>query len=237
MSAAISRLCALLLSSTLLWSGSNYADASHPHKDILHTAQQFLQQSARNEGKYELDVQVSPLDPRLQLAACSTPLQAYAPPGYRPIGNTNVGIRCTDRQPWNILLPARIRAYANIVVSARPIARGTTLSTADITLRREDISAQSSGYFTDTADVIGKTAKQPILLEHVIMPSSIAPPLAIRRGESVNVIASTDGFEIRTEGTAMQDGSIGDNILVVNRSSQRRIEATIVAPAEVHVKM
>lgn len=237
MPAAITPICSLLLTTILVWSAQVAAATGHPHADIVNSAQQFLQQSARNEGKFELEIQVSPLDPRLQLAACHTPLQAYAPPGFRATGNTNVGIRCTGQQPWNILIPARIRAYTHIVVSARPVAKGSTFSSADITLKREDISALSSGYFTDPSEVIGKTAKMPIMLEHVITPINIAPALVVKRGDNVIIVASSDDYEIRTDGTAMQDGAVGDSIIIINRRSQRRIEGIVVAPAEVHVKM
>lgn len=207
------------------------------HSDITAAVTQLLQQVTTVNPLFEIEIAVNPLDPRLRLAACSKPITAYAPQGFRAIGNTNVGVRCDGDQPWNILVPSKVKAYANIIVAAKPIARGTLLTATDLKYARKDISTQGNGYFTQLEEVIGQTARLPLLLDTEINNISVTPPLLVKRGEMVTLIATGDGLEIRSEGTALQQGALGEMITVSNNSSKRQVEGIVTAPSTVQVRM
>jgi flagella basal body P-ring formation protein FlgA len=50
---------------------------------------------------------------------------------------------------------------------------------------------------------------------------------AVSRGDPVIIEASRGGAVIRTEGTAREDGRIGDIIDVINNRSERQIRARV----------
>ena len=61
--------------------------------------------------------------------------------------------------------------------------------------------------------------------------------IAVRRGERVSILATTAALQVRMEGEALSDGAIGEIIRVRNLSSRQEIEAQVVGPGQVQVRM
>lgn len=204
---------------------------------ITAAAEKFVIELTQHSPDIDLEIKAAPLDPRLKLAACSQPIAVYAPPGFRAMGNSNVGVRCEGAQRWNILLPVNVRAFANVLVTTHPLSRGTPIAENDIKLARREISNLTGGYITSVTDVIGHVTTQPLMMETVLSRFSVTSPPLVRRGEQVTIIASGDGIEIRSEGIAQQNGVLGATVTVSNTSSKRQIEGIVMAPGLIQVKI
>jgi flagella basal body P-ring formation protein FlgA len=182
-------------------------------------------------------VDVGALDPRLRLAACDRPLEAFVPQGGKLQGNVTVGVRCSGTKPWSIYVPARVQVYDYVIVAKRPLARGAVLGPDDLDVAERDVAALASGYWSRLEDVLGMTLKQNVRLGAPIGKTQVAPPRMVRRGERVQILAKGAAMDVRMEGEALQDGAKGEAIRVRNLSSRREIEAVISAPGVVEVRL
>ena len=152
------RISILLL---LGWLGGMAPLAAQPVQSldsIQEVARQFLEdESTMHSG--QIVIQLGRIDSRLRLAECDEPLEAFWPEGARQVGNVTVGVRCSAPTPWSLFVRARVEVHDDILVSARPLSRGTTLSQNDVELVSQDITRLSTGYFTDPAQLGGRRAQ------------------------------------------------------------------------------
>lgn len=197
---------------------------------------QFLQQHAQ-QMKGETEVGVDPIDPRLRLARCDGPLEAFWPKGGKRAGSVTVGLRCQGQVSWSIYLRARLAVYETVAVAARPLGRGERLSAADIELQRQDVSRLSGGYHTRIQELAGMEVRRSVRAGIVLDRSVVKPPILVSRGERVSITASSGVVQVSMAGKALKSGARGEFIEVVNLSSRQKLEAEVVAPGVVRVRM
>jgi flagella basal body P-ring formation protein FlgA len=68
-------------------------------------------------------------------------------------------------------------------------------------------------------DVIGMVATRTLLPGHSIPMSALSPPRLVRTGAKVKLIYIDGALVITTEGDALQDGFVGQNVKVRNEDS------------------
>lgn len=174
-------------------------------------------------------VEVGPIDSRLRLPRCQQPLETFLAPGAKEFGNTTVGVRCAGADPWTIYVTASVQVMGEAVVSVRSIARGATLTEADLTTRRLDLASLPPGAATSRAQVEGKLLKRPVAPGTVLTSAMLASKPLVRRGETVTLVARLGGIDVRVGAEALASGAAGERIKVRNTSSRRVVEATVVA--------
>ncbi|HQU15112.1 MAG: flagellar basal body P-ring formation chaperone FlgA [Gammaproteobacteria bacterium] len=204
---------------------------------IRDAAARFLRAQHARSTVGELQVKVDALDPRLRLPKCPVALQTFLPPGGRALGNTAVGIRCTGAHPWTLYVPAQVALYGKVLVAARALTRGTTLTSDDFRLARRDLNGLAYGYLTNPKTALGKRALRLIPAGAALTPNTLAFPPLVRRGQQVTLVAGVGGLEVRMAGTALADGANGADIKVRNLSSKRVVEGTVVATGVVRVPL
>lgn len=198
-----------------------------PHARIMGAAEEFLRANADAAGA-RIEIAVTPLDMRLALPACrSAPTAAFAP-GARPVGRTSVAVSCTDPQSWTLHLAADVHVFRPVAVAARALARGASLTGADVSLREEDIGRLPQGFMSTVEEVIGLQLRSPIAAGTVLTRSTLESPLVVRRGDVVGVVARAGAIEVRAQTEALANGRIGDRIPFRNRSNGRVIQATVM---------
>ena len=87
--------------------------------------------------------------------------------------------------------------------------------------------------FPDTA----KKLRQRLRQNQVVTPSQLDTPVAIKSNSRITITASSTLMQIHMAGKALQNGSIGELIRVRNVSSNRELEARVIAPGIVEVAM
>lgn len=185
----------------------------------------------------EVEVTVGQLDSRLRLAQCELPLEASFPNNVKPLGNITVGIRCEGVKPWSLMVQTRIQQFIDVVVAARPLGRNITLKMSDLQLTRTDISRLNGGYYATMQEVNNMVLKRPVTAGTVLSTSMLKPAILIKRGEKVIISAETGSLQIKMEGVALQEGAKGALIEVRNISSRQVIEAEVLSPGVVRVRM
>lgn len=182
-------------------------------------------------------IDVGRMDPRLRLPLCAEPLEAYQPAGYRSVGNTTVGVRCRGDKPWSLFVQASVKVFEVVWVARRSMGRGNELSEADIEQAEREVGRLASGYVVDKSDLIGMILKRPVRQGDILAENMLSLPRWIKRGDKVTISATGKGLSVRMEGKALAHGAKGERIRVRNLSSQREIEAVVVAPGQVQVNM
>lgn len=182
-------------------------------------------------------IEVGALDPRLRLPLCPEPLETWFPAGARAQGNVTVGVRCKAGASWSIYVPAQVQVFDRVVVSARPLSRGSVLAAGDVELTDMEVTHLAGGYLGAPDQAIGKMLRRNVQLGAVLGPGLLELPKLIQRGERVQIIARTGGMEVRMEGEALEDGAEGQVIRVRNRSSKRHVEARVAAPGTVEIRL
>jgi len=215
--------------------GANDA-ASQSTASIQKTAHEFILTHARSYSG-EPRIEVSAPDPRLRLARCDQPLIAELPPGSRPVGATTVGVRCPGSSSWSIYVPVRVQIFANILVAARPLARGVPLTETDVTVSRQDLAAVAGNALTDPTQAIGKRLRYPVATGAALNASLLDLPPLVKRGQAVTIISAGQGLEVRATGEALADGTTGETIRVRNLLTKKIIQGTVLEAGLVKVSM
>jgi flagella basal body P-ring formation protein FlgA len=217
-----------------LAAGSASAENGHNLDDIRDAARTFAVREATAAHSRAV-VEPGSLDPRLRLAPCAAPLQAFLPPGGRLAGNAAVGVRCPSA--WTVYVPVRVRFDAKVLVSMRAIGRGETLRATDFRLETRDLAALPGPAITEPSRAVGQQTAVPIAPGAVLTPRMVKQPRLVRRGDRVTIIARAGGLEVRSSGEALADGVEGDSIQVRNVLTKKIIQGTVSEPGLVSVRL
>ncbi len=212
------------------------AQPLHDLSDIEHTAYMY----ALNEALASYNspqVVVDSLDNRLRLQQCGTALNAFSNTTSNTLGSRTIGVKCQSPTEWTVYVPVKIKVLKHVVVAARPLAANQTLTAQDLRLELMDVSDLRQGFLPEREQVVGQQLKYPIAVGMVVPPRGLKLEKVVRRGEQIILVASAGTMEVRMNGTAMEDASVGDKIKVKNSSSQRVVEGIVQAAGIVKVTM
>lgn len=117
-------------------------------------------------------------------------------------------------------------------VAARPLPRGVALGEADLEYRAavawgdpvEDAAEVEPGWVTRRA--IGRG--------EVLRPPAVAPPPAVRAGETVRVVVRRGGVELTVPARALGSAAAGERV-AVRTEAGRRLEGTAAGPGMVRL--
>lgn len=140
---------------------------------------------------------------------------------------------CAGQAGWSVTFISQPTVYLPAVVARGEIERGQTLDAAQLKLAPMEIGKSSRSYFTDIAEVAGKTARRRIRADQPLTTALLDGALLVRRGQPVKIIASQDGIHASAAGEAMANGRQDEVIRVKNLRSQKIIEAKVTASGEV----
>ncbi len=202
---------------------------------LLQAATQFITTQLSEYKK--LNIKFGYIDARLRLPRCSEKLQGYFPDQGATVGSTLVGVQCNGSAPWKVVIPVQIHAYATVVAAREPLSKDTLIQSSDLYLVDKELSSSYGGVYTKLADVSGMVLKQPVNKDTVLAPHMLKPKRLVQRGETVTILAHYEDLVIHVQGVALMDGQRGQIIRVQNSRSGREIQAEVVDPALVQVKM
>ncbi|WP_415902029.1 flagellar basal body P-ring formation chaperone FlgA [Neptuniibacter sp. QD29_5] len=186
----------------------------------------FLQEhykKAKPDARTE--IKLNPISRKIKLKNCLQPLEFQSPKG----NGSRITFRARCPSPmWQLFVTAQIKLYGTAVISSTSLPRNTRLSSQHIQRTQVDITNIRSAYFLRTEEIIGWTTKRSIAAGTIFTASMLKPPLAVSRGNSVIIEAKRSGVSIRAAGTALEDGSIGQQIKVKNDRSGNIVKAVVI---------
>ena len=189
-------------------------DAAVTRQAIKH----FLQsQTAGLPGK--ANITVGPIDPRLSLAACAA-LEPFIPRGGKVWGKTTVGVKCTAPEPWTIYVQANIAVIAGYVATTKPISQGQIIGADELSVLKGDLALLPPGIITDAAQAVGKSSAVSIPAGTPLRQDSLRNLPAVRQGQIVRLVSEGAGFQISSEGKALNTASAGQPAQARTQSGQ-----------------
>lgn len=175
------------------------------------------------------------LDSRLTLQPCVTPLEIAAFSG-KHTGRMTVRASCAS-PTWSMLVPIAIKTFQQVVVCKEPVIRNQTIAASALALEEREIKPPLSNFFSDPTPVTGRVAKRQIAAGQVITANMLTAPEVVSKGQSIIIEATTGNFAIRTTGTALTNGGMGDTIRVKNSKSGRVVEGVIISEGKIRVAL
>jgi len=148
---------------------------------------------------------------------------------------TVLGYQGTEARE-RLTVVAEVKAYAQVPVAARGIARGRHLRPADFRMERRMVGDPACAALT-SADLVGRIASRAVRKGAMIEPEAVANAPLVRRGDMVTVIARAAHVEVKTVGEALQDGAARETIKVRNPDSRKVFLARVEAPRTVVVEV
>ena len=181
--------------------------------------------------KGQLNITASPLDSRLRLSQCPALLESSIPGKQSLSGNVTVLVRCSP-EGWQVYVPVKVQLLLPRVVAATPLARGTLLTASHLSVRLVESRFQRGIVFEHPSEIIGSTVKRTVNMGEAVQGRDIC---LVCRNDTVMIKASGGGLNIVTKGTALTDGSLGEQVRVQNSQSKRIIDGIITGVGEVTV--
>ena len=140
-------------------------------------------------------------------------------------------VECSEEN-WKLYVPVRLTRTGPQVTTTGPISRGQTISAQDLTINMVDLQRVRRQGFSNIEDIIGAKTKKNLRSGEVVESSDVC---VVCRNETVTIKAQKSGMTITTKGTALTDGTHGEQIRVKNSKSNRIIEGRVTGIAEVTV--
>jgi flagella basal body P-ring formation protein FlgA len=145
---------------------------------------------------------------------CLSP-QVSLPPGVRPERRFMVAVRCageTDGSVWSRMIPVRVTLTADYYVARHPLMRDTPLNETDFDIRHGVLD--HSGVVTRQTPLTGKVLRQGLNAGQVLRADMMREAYAVQQGQTVQVQVVGNGFKISTDGQALNNAALGQNVQV-----------------------
>jgi len=230
----IKGISTLLLGSIL---NANAAPVYHDHRDIQQSVAAYLENNLQSGKNIEIKTRINPLDRRLRLIKCDVPLSVSSTSNINQSAKVSVGVKCSGSKPWSLYVAVNIKKMASLYVTTGPLSRGESINEDNIQQVKRDINKLRNGFYTDKHQILGMIAKRSIRPGTIISSKHLTPPMIIKKGEAVDIIAKTSSLTIRMGGKAMSDGAKGQKIRVKNNSSKKIINAIVLNHGLVKVRL
>ncbi len=224
----------LILALTFVFFATAHAEqGSQSHESIAEAVKAYIAKNINLPGEYE--VNLIPLDGRLNLPQCAEPLEAFTTNDLIKAGRSTIGVRCNAGKKWSIFTSAIIKTYQMIVVLSQPIQRGEIITRQHLAIEKREVSNLREDFVTQIEQLENKQIIRQLDAGTILSLKNIVEPKIIKRGDKVVISATRPDFSIKMNGTAMADGVKGQLISVKNQNSGRIINATVVEPGLVSV--
>jgi flagella basal body P-ring formation protein FlgA len=130
----------------------------------------------------------------------------------------------------------RYHRLVDIPVLVRRMRSRETIEQRDIrqvTVRADKIDNNT---LHNAEDLIGMSPLRTLSADRAIKRSEIRMPVLVPKGSIVTMVFQTSRLTLTAQGKALQDGSKGDTIRVLNAKTDKTIDGTVVNSGTVNVK-
>lgn len=129
----------------------------------------------------------------------------------------------------------RVFATTQIPVLTRPVNRGQVISERDIEWQEVRGEAVRRDVATDLDQLVGQAPRHNLRAGVPVLTTDVQAPIAVTKGSLVTMVLKTDAMTLTTQGKALENGSVGDTIRIINTQSNHTVEAKVEGPNMVSV--
>jgi len=156
---------------------------------------------------------------------------SFDPRAQRFEGNVEVpGSAVLRRKP--VRVSGLLYETAEVVTPARPLARGEPIRDNDIAVERRP-KAEVGDAIRRTEAVIGLAARHDLRAGQFLHPADLMKPELVGRGDPVTLVFESPGVKLTLQAKALESGTQGDMVQVLNPQSKRVVQAMVDGPGRV----
>lgn len=215
------------------------AESKTTSAQIIAAAEVFMADFAeaqRRDG-FSVSFELGELDSRLSLAACdASPAVDFSGDPWRST-HPRLLISCDGDRPWKLFLTSQLQIQGQALTAARPLNRGTRINAGMITTSEVVVNSMRRGAVTRKKHLVGMEMRRSINAGSVFTPNLVTAPDAVARGDHVTISAQSGNFSVRSRGKALASGRVGEQVLVENLGSSRKVRGLITGPGRVEIPM
>lgn len=149
----------------------------------------------------------------------------------RFVATVTTGARTSQQRNYRI--SGKYYPLTSVPVLVDPVQRGHIVRPDQVEYREFKSERVPAGAIRDINDVIGKEVIRPTNPNEPLMFRDFTTPILVRRGALVTIRLVTANMSLTASGKALENGSKGDIIRVVNQSSNKTIQVEVVGENDV----
>ncbi|WP_254869505.1 flagellar basal body P-ring formation chaperone FlgA [Thalassospira lucentensis] len=149
----------------------------------------------------------------------------------RFVASVTTGAQTAQKRTYRI--SGKYYPLSSVPVLVEPISRGSIIRPDQVEYRDFRTERVPSGAIRDINDVIGKEVIRPTNPNEPLMFRDLTSPILVRRGALVIIRLVTANMSLTARGKALENGSKGDVIRVVNQSSNKTVQVEVVGENDV----
>lgn len=201
----------LLAIAALIGLGASWASAVSADQTTLleQRVHDFLIELARPLGD---SVSVSVQRNQARLPACDDPQPFLPQNNQRLYGRVAVGIHCSGDESRTRYVQADVSVAVEHVILARDVARGAPLTQQDVALEQGLLEKLPRHAVRHIKGATGLVTTRALRAGTTLQSYQLRRQDLVKRGQTVSVIARGDGFQVRREAQAMDNGAMGEQV-------------------------
>ncbi|WP_298768817.1 flagellar basal body P-ring formation chaperone FlgA [uncultured Shewanella sp.] len=171
------------------------------------------------------------------IPACLGQIEARLASNREIKRNNTVKITCDSPEldyPWQLFLNVKVDVLFPVIVSKRLLGTGHIIGKTDVGIAYKEKSSLRGQQQVELSHVIGARLKRRLPANTPLFDNHFC---LICEGDTVTITASTGNLKIKTQGTALNDGNLGDAIEISNRYTQKKINAYVSDVAQVTIRL
>jgi flagellar basal body P-ring formation protein FlgA len=118
---------------------------------------------------------------------------------------------------------------------AHSLKRGEIMGPSDIVMERRPKADVGRGFLDDPKLAVGLAPRRTMSAGQMLRQADLMKPELVRRNDMVTLVYEMPGIVLTSRGKALETGSDGDIISVVNIQSRRTVQGTVTASGTVTV--
>lgn len=215
-------------------------DPDAPHETTLASAirTQVEAELKALGGTAEVEFEVGAAD----ALALATPEWTFT---IRPGSGEKLGLRQytvdlqrSGRFYRTVQIVCRVRLIRNVLVAARPLSVGATVSNDDLAVERRVFDQPGDFGLANPAEAIGRQIRHFIPLNTMLTPQDLRNGDIVQRSRPVMLVGGAGGVQVSTSGIALDSGAYGETIRVRLGDpvkSRREVRGVITGPGVVEL--
>jgi flagella basal body P-ring formation protein FlgA len=124
-----------------------------------------------------------------------------------------------------------------VAVLTRNIDRADMLRTSDIMIERRPKAELGGGEPASRAVAVGMQTRRPLRAGQALKTVDLVKPDLVQRDQDVTIVYQTAGIYLTTRGKALESGSEGDTVSVLNVQSKRTVSGRVSGRGQVSVEI
>lgn len=148
-----------------------------------------------------------------------------------------IAVPAGDPLAQRVRVSGTVHQIVELPVPVRHIGRGEMITKADLEWRKVDATKVARDTVTSLNDIIGKAPRRGLRVGVAVRSSEIEAPELVARNSLVTISIDQPMMRLTAQGKALDAGSLGEVIRVLNTRSNKVVEATVTAAGQATVRV